>query len=151
MSDSLNCNIAWNVIDLSQNYLTTFPSDLFALKQYNSVYLNDNQLESVDLSIILRITSKIDLRNNKISRITNPTRFIIPYNANILGTEILLGENPTIDLNDGIYEMYGSCEEVQKILNEDFEGTPSLTLGLGNFNFGTTRVNCSCDQYYILM
>ncbi len=136
-------------MDLSYNYLTTFPSTLFTLNRFDSVYLNNNQLTSIDLSIMALVQNIVDLRNNQIRSIINPTNFNISLDLPTGNTLILLNGNSMLQLNDTIYEMYGSCEE----LHEGLIGTlnrSSLTFGLGNIDFGTTQVNCSCDQYYII-
>ncbi|CAF3832323.1 unnamed protein product [Rotaria magnacalcarata] len=138
------------VIDLSRNYLTTFPSTLFTYNRFKTVYLNDNQLYSFDLSILVLVQNTVDLRNNQITSITNPTNYSITLGLQTGEVHVLLDGNHMFPFNDAIYEIYGSCAEVQLTLNDSLSGPTSLTRGLINIDFGTTQVNCSCDQYYIL-
>ncbi|CAF2103953.1 unnamed protein product [Rotaria magnacalcarata] len=146
----LNCSTLWKVIDLSRNYLTTFPSTLFTYNRFKTVYLNDNQLYSFDLSILVLVQNTVDLRNNQITSITNPTNYSITLGLQTGEVHVLLDGNHMFPFNDAIYEIYGSCAEVQLTLNDSLSGPTSLTRGLINIDFGTTQVNCSCDQYYIL-
>ncbi|CAF3578413.1 unnamed protein product [Adineta steineri] len=149
-SNFINCSIQWQTVDLSQNYIATFPSLMFTLNQFNSVYLNNNQLTSIDMSIVTRVKGPVDLRNNQITSFINPTNYTISLDRTSLDPNILLDGNPMLQLTDAIYEMYGSCLEVQLALNDSLLVAPPLTQSLLNLNFGNTTINCSCDQYYIL-
>jgi hypothetical protein len=50
-----------------------------------------------------------------------------------------------IDLNNGIYEMYGTCSDYN---NENYI-YPSFTVSSYTIDFGKTLIDCSCDLYYI--
>ena len=81
----------------------------------------------------------VDLRNNAITSIVNPTNFTISIGLFTGNTEILLDGNSVLALNDGIYETYGSCDELQLGLAAFTDDRLPLTLGLGNIDFGRTR------------
>jgi hypothetical protein len=50
--------------------------------------------------------------------------------------------------------MYNSCEEVIETLllpgNQGLDIVPAISYSLAFINFGTTQINCNCDQAYIL-
>ena len=133
------------------NALTSLPIVAFSNVQYLQILdFSHNRLSSFELWISL-VQISADFSSNNISRITNDGNF------NISGKEpshaqINLSNNGPIDLNDGIYEMYGACSEVQSYLsgNNSTITKPIVTLSLYNMNFENTLIRCSCDDYYIV-
>ncbi|CAF0876824.1 unnamed protein product [Rotaria sp. Silwood1] len=142
-SDILNCSTRWKTIHLSNNYLATFPSSFFTSTQFNSVYLNDNKLSSFDLSILTLGQRTVDLRRNQIKSITNPTNYSISLDLQAGDTEVQLDGNSILDFNDGIYEMYRSCEKVRLALTDTLNRPTSLTFALINIDLGSTTTSSS--------
>jgi hypothetical protein len=163
-------------LDLSSNQLIEFPIEFTSnLLSLENIYLQSNQLIDIPISAFYNIQYLFRLdfsynnltsfefwtilvnisanySNNNISKITNHGNFNLsdkdtPY------TQIDLSNNGQIDLNDGIYEMYGVCSEVQYWLDDDNNNLsyvyPSFTVSLYTIDFGTTRINCTCNLYYI--
>lgn len=139
-------------LDISHNYFIEFPS-LFLTETQNlrRLFLQNNQLTSFDLALFVLVSTSVNLSNNQISRITNNAN--VNMSNTIYSSEIsidLTNNSGIIDLNDGIYEMYGACYEILQIFNSSLPPiSRSLTISLLNINFGTSRINCTCDQYYI--
>ena len=139
-------------LDMSHNYFNEFPS-LFLTKTKNlrRLFLQNNQLTSFDLALFVLASTSTDLSNNQISRITNDAN--VNISNNVFSTDVsidLTNNSPMIDLTDSIYEMYGACNETMQVSNSSLRPIPRLlTISLLNINFGTSRINCSCDQYYI--
>jgi hypothetical protein len=118
------------IIDFSYNFLTTF--EFWAMLVKTSANFSNNRISTITNDLFLNI-SKYALSNPKID---------------------LTGNSATINLTDAIYEMYSSCSEVYYWLNSstpiaDLE-LPTLSYALAFINFGTTEINCSCDQSYIV-
>ena len=136
------------ILDLSKNFLVEFPS-LFLTQLINldELYLQTNRLISFDLSLIVLVSSIVDLSNNQISRIANNANIdFSTYTKSSAELYIDLTNNSQlIDLTDAIYEMYGACYEIQQLSSR----TPLLTNGLLRINFNNSKINCSCNQYYM--
>lgn len=147
-SSNPSCLQNLQILDLSKNFLIQFPS-LFLTQLINldELFLQANQLTSFDLSLIVLISSIVDLSNNQISEITNNANInFLTYTKS--STELyidLTNNSQLIDLTDAIYEMYGACYEIQNLSSR----TPLLTNGLLKINFNNSKMNCSCNQYYI--
>lgn len=105
----------------------------------------------MDLAVTALVNNAVDLSHNQISKITNNDNVDLRAYSNSFGTSIDLTNNSAvIDVNDVVYEMYGSCFEVQQVFNSSAaQRSPLLTLGFININFNTSRINCSCNQYYL--
>jgi len=146
------CLNALRTLDMNSNYFTDIPS-LFVskLSDLRRLLLQNNQLTSFDLSLFVFVSSSIDLSSNQISSITNNANINISnYVYSPDATLDLTNNNQTIYLTDSIYEMYGVCHEVQQLFNSSISTSPSfLTISLLNINFGTSKINCNCNQYYI--
>ena len=137
---------------MSHNYFTEFPSVfLTETKNLRRLFLQNNQLTSFDLALFVLVSTSVNLSNNQISKITNNAN--VNMSNTIYSSEMsidLTNNSGIIDLNDGIYEMYGACYEILQIFNSSLRPIPrSLTISLLNIIFGTSRINCTCDQYYI--
>lgn len=165
-------------LDVSYNNISEFPSALiYTMPQLQNVYFQHNQLTNVpgnafynlsNLNILdfsynfltnfefwaLSVQNYADFSNNQISTITN-TGFLNISQFTLPDSRISLTNNSAaISLTDAIYEMYGSCSEVYYWLNAStpsiFLTKPLLTSALAYVDFGTTAINCSCDQSYIV-
>ncbi|CAF1205199.1 unnamed protein product [Adineta ricciae] len=148
---SVNCTIPWRTLDFSDNTLTTFPSRLFLLNRFDSVDLSNNRLTGLDLIASVLVTDIVDLRNNSITTIVNPTNFTFSSNLSSRDATLLLDGNSGIQLSDAIYEMYGACQEiVENIFLDDPVSPTPLTTSLVKLNFGSMTINCSCNQYYTI-
>ena len=137
------------------NQLIEVPSNSFPdVTNLQSVDFSYNSLTTFDMwALFVNLTA--DFSHNQISTITNKYFFSVPsVTTSFLQPILLNNNNPTINLTDAIYEMYNSCDEVIEILELPGSGVstpfPKITLNLLLFNLGTTQINCSCDQYYIL-
>ncbi|CAF4378363.1 unnamed protein product, partial [Rotaria sp. Silwood2] len=153
LSSSPSCLQALQTLDMSNNFLNEYPS-LFLSKTMNMqrFFLRNNQLESFDLGSVVLVSESIDLSNNQISKITNNANInISTYNYSPGPSIDLTNNSGIIDLTDTIYEMYGACYEIQQILNASVIPlrVPILTVSFFNINFGTSKINCTCNQYYL--
>ena len=166
-------------LDVSNNHITEFPSTMiYNMPTLRNLYFQHNQLTDVpgnaffnlsNLEIIdfsynlltnfelwpLLVKISANFSYNQISTITN-TAFYNISRYTLLDTRINLTNNSaTINLTDAIYEMYGSCNEVYSWLNSSTPleklTKPVLTSALAHIDFGTTRINCSCDQSYLVL
>jgi len=140
------------ILDISNNYLNEFPSSLL-IKTTNleQLLLENNQLTSLDLAVTVLVSTLVDLSNNQISKITNNANInISTYNSSLYTPIDLTNNNPIIDLTDAIYEMYGACYEIEQVFNRSLTPrSPLLTISLLNIDFDISKINCSCNQYYI--
>ncbi len=152
-SSNPSCLQNLEILDLSKNYLTQFPSlFLTHLINLDELFLQTNQLTSFDLSLIILISSIVDLSNNQISEITNNANIdFLTYTKS--STELyidLTNNSQSIDFTDAIYEMYDACYEIQQLINANISSQiPLLTDGLLKINFNNSKINCSCNQYYM--
>ncbi|CAF0804306.1 unnamed protein product [Rotaria sordida] len=172
------CLSTVTTFDVSYNNISEFPSAMiYNMPTLHKLYFQHNQLTNVpgnaffnlsNLEIInfsynfltnfelwaLLVNISADFSNNQISTITNTAFYNISQYTLSDSTIYLTNNSPTINLTDAIYEMYNSCSEVYSWLNSstpDEELTkPILTSALSYIDFGTTRINCSCDQSYIV-
>ncbi len=152
ISSNPSCLSTLRTLDMSNNYLNDFPS-LFLTKLTNlrQLLLQNNQLTSFDLAIFVLVSTSVNLSNNQISKITNNANINISiYTYSPSPFIDLTNNSQIIDLTDAIYEMYGACYEIQQIFNSSIPSITSLlTIGFLNINFSTTKINCTCNQYYI--
>jgi hypothetical protein len=118
---------------------------------YNITNIKDLDISSNNLTTfelwLIQVQTLIDCSNNRISHFTNNNNIdLSKYESHI--TQQILFENNliTIDLNDGILEMYNRCQEIEptypKILMEAIKR-------IHHNNSGLFTSRCSCDQYYI--
>lgn len=137
------------------NQLIEVPSNAFVnILNLATINFSYNSLTTFELWTLL-VSTSVDFSHNQISMITNKYLFNIPMITLSNQKPILLNNNsPTINLTDAIYEMYNSCDEVIDILelpgNNGSSVFPIISLNLAFINFGTTQINCSCNQAYIL-
>lgn len=137
-------------LDLSNNNLIEIPS-LFIRKIPNlkDLYLQNNNLISLDLALLVLVSSQVNLSNNQISRVTNAANINISSYGQVRVNSInLVNNSGSLDLTDTIFEMYGACSEIS-IANTNVSVKPILTNGMGRINFGESKINCSCNQYYL--
>ena len=132
------------------NHLTYIPSAVFPnIAQLQNIDFSYNNLPSFELWAFL-VGESADFSNNNISSITNNGNLNISERGSRLN-RINLSNNPPFSLTDGMYEMYGSCVEVQYYLNNSLNiRNPTVTVGFNNVDFGTTSVRCTCDLYYFI-
>lgn len=146
------CLETLGTFDISNNYLSEVPS-LFLTKTTNlrRLFLQNNQLTSFDLALFVLVSISVDLSNNQISKITNNANVnISSYTYSLEASIDLRNNSQIIDLTDTIYETYGACYEIYQIFNNSIPTKPPLlTIGFLNINFGTSTINCNCNQYYI--
>jgi hypothetical protein len=167
-----------NTLDVSYNNISEFPSAMvYNMPTLQNLYFHHNQLTNVpgnaffnlsNIEIInfsynllttfelwaLLVKTSADFTNNQISSITN-TLFLNLSEYTLSDASIYLTNNsPTINLTDAIYEMYDSCSEVYEwlfaSLPDDELTKPILTSALTYIYFGTTQINCNCDQSYLV-
>ncbi len=167
-----------STLDVSYNNISEFPSAMiYYMPTLQNLYFHHNQLTNVpgnaffDLSNIeiidfsynllttfelwaLLVQTSADFTNNQISSITN-TLFLNLSQYTLSDARIYLTNNSaTINLTDALYEMYSSCSEVYEwlfeSLPEDQLTKPILTSALTYISFGTTQINCNCDQSYLV-
>ena len=139
------------------NRLVDVPSNAFSnIPTLAKIDFSYNLLTTFELWTFLVRTSA-DFSHNQISTITNKNYFALPT---LLDPQVpiqairLTNNGATINLTDAIYEMYNSCKEVTETFSlPGSDGTyvyPLATLSLAHIDFGTTQINCNCDQSYIL-
>lgn len=152
LSSNPSCLETLRTLDMSNNYFNEYPS-LFLIQITNleRLFLQNNQLTSFDLSLFILISTSVSLSNNQISTITNNANVnISSYTYSLEASIDLTNNSEILDLTDAIYEMYGACYEIYQIFNSSIPSTPSiLTIGFLNINFGQSKINCTCNQYYI--
>jgi len=174
------CLLVATTLDVSYNSISEFPSAMiYNMPTLQNLYFQHNQLIEVpsyaifnasNLAIIdfsynnlttfelwvLLVQTSADFSHNQISKITNKYFFDMPLSTPTTQQRIfyLNNNSPTINLTDGIYEMYDSCDEVIEMLelpgNQGIFIAPGISFNLAFINFGATQINCSCNQAYIL-
>ncbi len=167
-------------LDVSYNNISEFPSVMiYHMPTLKNLYFQHNQLIDVpgnaflnvsNLDIInfsynyltnfefwaFEVTTIADFSHNQISMITNKYFFDIPSNTSPEGRRrfYLNNNSPSINLTDAVYEIYNSCDEVIETLDiAPSTGSitvPGLSYNLAFLDLGTTQINCSCDQSYII-
>ena len=132
------------------NRLTEVPLDAFKNIERLQVFnFSNNNLSSIELWTFL-INGSVDFRNNAITTVTNNGNFDFS-GKKVQSDNVYLSGNGPLSLNDGVYEMYGTCSEIQFYLNDtDLTPPPDFTFGLFQIDYGTTRLECSCDVYYLI-
>jgi hypothetical protein len=110
-----------------------------------------NLLFSLDLSLIVLVSTSVNLAHNRISKITNAANVnLAMYDKLFLGRIDLTNNSAVIDVTDAIYVMYGACLAIQQLTsNQIAESSPILTIGFLRINFASSRLNCTCDQSYL--
>ncbi|CAF3355816.1 unnamed protein product [Rotaria sp. Silwood1] len=136
------------------NQLTDVPGNVFFnLSNLDIIDFSHNSLTNFELWALL-VNKSADFSNNQISTITNTAFYNISEYTLSDATINLTNNSATINLTDVVYEMYGSCSEVYYWLNSSTPDPlitkPILSSALSYIDFGTTRINCSCDQSYIV-
>ncbi|CAF4308656.1 unnamed protein product [Rotaria sp. Silwood2] len=173
-----DCLSGVTTFDVSDNNISDFPSAMiYNMPTLQKLYFQYNQLTDVpgnaffnlsDLAIIdfsynslttfelwaLLVSTSANFSNNLISTITNTVFYNISEYTLSDAKIYLTNNSATINLTDAIYEMYSSCSEVYYWLNsstpDELLNKPILSSAMSYFDFGTTRINCSCDQSYIV-
>ncbi|CAF1124213.1 unnamed protein product, partial [Adineta ricciae] len=151
-SSNPSCLSNLQKLNADQNLITEYPSDFLThTPNLQRLLLPNNQLTSFDLASTVLVDTAVDLSNNQISKITNNANINISKYSNPYYTAIDLSNNSAvIDVSDALFEMYGACYEVIQAFNSSAaSATPVLTISLLNIDFGTSRINCSCSQYYL--
>lgn len=175
---TIGCMSNLVTLDLSYNSIVEFPSAIiYNMPALENVYFQHNRLLDVPgnaftnvsrLNILdfsfnnlttfelwpLDVLTSADFSYNQISTITNRQFFTNFLNKEIRPRIFLTNNAPTINLTDGVYEMYNQCEEVQVWYTNGTNTPigaqqPPLTYKLAYIDFGTVRINCSCDQAFI--
>ena len=171
-----NCLLKLVTIDLSFNRITTFPSTMTSNKaNLKNVRFHHNQLRSlsskafssastldnIDFSYnqftnfelwTFLVQQTVNFTNNQITTITNNDYINMPLNSTSSRTILLNGNGPILQLTDAIYVMYDACDEITNttVTEEPIQNLiPMISFALAFMQLGSTRLNCSCDQYYI--
>ncbi|CAF3372182.1 unnamed protein product [Rotaria sp. Silwood1] len=163
-------------LNLTSNNISKFPSFMiYNMPSLKNLYFQDNllteipvnaftdvsSLEIIDFSYnnlttfelwALEVKTKADFSYNQISTITNKYFFKKILNRTIEQGVYLSNNSAAINFTDAVYEMYNQCEEVYQwyFSNMDLPMQPWFTWKLAYIDFGTTRIDCSCDQAYFL-
>ncbi|CAF0867892.1 unnamed protein product [Rotaria sordida] len=163
-------------LDLSSNNISTFPSFMiYNMPSLKNLYFQDNELTEIPVNAFINISSleiidfsynqlttfelwalevktKADFSNNQISTITNKYFFTEMLDRTMEEGAYLDNNSATINFTDAVYEMYNQCEEVfQWYFSTDENLTPPwFTWKLAYIDFGTTQINCTCDQAYFV-
>lgn len=173
-----NCLLAATTLDVSYNNISEFPAAMiYNMPTLKNLYFQHNHLSNVpgnafprisNLEIIdfsynfltsfefwaLLVKKSADFSNNRISIITNTAFYNISQYTSSDPKIYLSNNSETVNFTDAVYEMYDSCSEVYYWLNSSstFEQLtkPNLTYAIANIDFGTTRINCSCDQAFMV-
>jgi len=134
------------------NQLTEVSPDSFSnISSLETINFSYSQFTTFELWP-LEVQTTADFSNNQISMITNKYLLSDLINTTNEPTILLTNNAPIINFTDAIYEMYNQCEEVYTwyISYAEPEGQPEFTRKLAHIDFGTTQINCSCDQRYFL-
>lgn len=134
------------------NMLTEVPANAFVnVSALDTIDFSHNQLTTFEFWA-LEVNTLANFSNNHIATITNKYFFDAFLNTTNSPTISLTNNAPTINFTDGVYEMYNQCEEVSNWLNSDVlpNNPPFFTLKMTRIDFGTTQINCDCDQYDFL-
>lgn len=146
-----SCLQSLNILDISNNNFEEIPSlFLSEIPQLQEISLQNNVITSLDLALLVVVSGSVNLANNRISRVSNNANINMSAYSTVPRVSIALQNNsPIIELSDTIFEMYGSCQEVQTLNMVDASIVPILTIGLASINYGSSAINCTCDQYYL--
>ncbi|CAF2795365.1 unnamed protein product [Rotaria sp. Silwood2] len=134
------------------NLLTEIPMNAFMdISSLEVIDFSYNKLTTFELWA-LDVKTKADFSNNRISTITNKYFYSKMINRTIEQAVYLSNNSATINFTDAVYEMYNQCEE---IFQWYFSSSPNFMLPwftwkLAYIDFGTTQINCSCDQVYVI-
>ena len=137
---------------LQLNRLTEIPGNAFNnISSFEIINFSHNQLTTLELWA-LEVKTRADFSNNQISTITNTYFFNKVLKRTIEQYVDISNNAPTINFTDAVYEMYNQCNEVYQWYFTDSQNLtpPDFTWKLSYINFGTTQINCSCDQAYFL-
>ena len=174
---TIGCVSKLVTLDLSYNSIAQFPAAMiYNMPALENVYFQHNRLMDVPgnaftnvsrLKILdfsynnlttfelwpLDVQTSADFSYNQISTITNRQFFTTFLNKGLQPAISLTNNGPTINLNDGVYEMYNQCDEVRvwyaSGTTPSSEPPPPFTYKLAFIDFGTVQINCSCDQAFI--
>ena len=120
------------------------------MPQLQEISLQNNVITSLDLALLVLVSGSVNLSNNRISRVSNNANINMSAFSTMPRASIDLQNNsPIIELSDTVFEMYGSCQEVQALNMIDSPIVPILTIALASINYGSSAINCTCDQYYL--
>jgi hypothetical protein len=139
-------------IYFQHNQLTEVPSNAFYnVSVLEIIDFSYNQLTTFELWA-LDVKIKADFSYNKMTTITNKYFYTSNLTRTIQQSVSLTGNGPIMNFTDAVYEMYDQCTEVQDwyFTNTDNLPPPLLTQKMSYISFGTTLINCSCDQIYFL-
>ena len=171
MNFSSSCLSQLESLDLSDNFLTEIPvqwiSQMSVLKR---IYLSNNELtcipytmfynisnlEILDVSSnnltsfefwLIQIQNLINYTNNPVTRFTNDFNVDLSHYQSNMTVQILLNDTRSeIDFDDGIFEMYNRCGEV----NSTYQKTLTQAVGIIHQTTpGLLHWRCSCEQYYL--
>jgi hypothetical protein len=133
---------------LQHNALTDIPPNSFVnISNLDTIDVSYNQLTTFELWA-LEVSTRADFSNNQISTITNKyffTSFLQTLNTPTIS---LTNNAATINFTDASYEMYNQCQEASTWLDNEVtpSNAPYFTFKMARIDFGTSQINCSCDQ-----
>lgn len=134
------------------NQLSEIPANAFNnISLLEIIDFSHNQLTTFELWT-LDVKTKVDLSNNNITTITNKYFYTNILNRPIAQAINLTNNGPTINFTDAVYEMYNQCDEAYRWYFTAMSNItePWFTVKMTYIDFGTTTINCNCDQSYFL-
>jgi hypothetical protein len=138
---------------LWSNRITTLPYNAFNNVSHIRIFnLEDNFLSTIELWII-QVREKVFYRSNRINRFSNIYNVDLSHLQSRKIPKIYIDNNPQINFDDTVFEMYNRCAEIHNIENFSTTYAPTLTLAiLSIINNATSALpfysKCTCDQYY---
>jgi hypothetical protein len=135
------------VINFAGNHLINIPYEMF-YDISNIEYLDvfSNHLTTFELWLI-KIKTTINYLNNPVIRFTNNYNISLSeYQSSITKTILLNNGGIKIDFDDGLFEMFNRCGEVNSTYTPILKEAIAI---IDDNNPGLLNWKCSCEQYYL--
>ncbi|CAF0937390.1 unnamed protein product, partial [Adineta steineri] len=134
-------------INLSQNKISSIPNSMFYNISNIEIFdVSSNNLATFELWLI-QIKDLIDYSNNRITHFTNEKNVDLSNYQSEITTKIFFNNTGTkIDFDDGIFEMYNRCGEINSTYTQYLMKTIQR---IHEMNPNLLNWNCSCKYYHL--
>ncbi|CAF0883524.1 unnamed protein product [Adineta steineri] len=139
--------ISLKSINLSQNKISSIPNNMFYNISNIEIFdVSSNSLTTFELWLI-QIKDLIDYSNNRITHFTNEKNVDLSNYQSEITTKIFFNNTGTkIDFDDGIFEMYNRCGEINSMYTQYLMKTIQK---IHEMNPNLLNWNCSCKYYHL--